>query len=81
MPEYRLPADENVIHSAKVADFVRHDRDFGSGTAPASVDIAEVRARKPRMVDGLVSMHLDKYKGKRRRIGLWRGQLRRTEDH
>jgi len=35
---------------------------FGSGTAPASVDIAEVRARKRRMVDSLVSMHLDKYK-------------------
>jgi pyruvate/2-oxoglutarate dehydrogenase complex dihydrolipoamide dehydrogenase (E3) component len=53
---------KNVIHSAKVADFVRHDRDFGSGTAPASVDIAEVRARKRQMVEGLVSMHLDKYK-------------------
>src|SRR5580700_5864902 len=53
---------KNVVHSAKVADFVRHDRDFGSGTAPASVDIAEVRARKRRMVDGLVSMHLEKYK-------------------
>src|SRR5580765_7581859 len=53
---------KNVIHSAKVADFVRHDRDFGSGTAPASVDMAEVRARKRRMVDGLVSMHMDKYK-------------------
>ncbi len=53
---------KNVIHSAKVADFVRHDRDFGSGTAPASVDIAEVRARKRRLVDGLVSMHIDKYK-------------------
>ncbi len=23
---------KNVIHSAKVADFVRHDREFGSGT-------------------------------------------------
>ena len=53
---------KNVIHSAKVADFVRHDREFGSGTAPASVEIAEVRARKRRMVDGLVSMHMDKYK-------------------
>ena len=53
---------KNVVHSAKVADFVRHDRDFGSGTAPASADIAEVRARKRRMVDGLVSMHMDKYK-------------------
>ena len=53
---------KNVIHSAKVADFVRHDRDFGSGTGPATVEIAEVRARKRRMVDGLVSMHMDKYK-------------------
>src|SRR5580692_10476678 len=53
---------KNVVHSAKVADFVRHDRDFGSGTAPASIEMAEVRARKRRMVDGLVSMHMDKYK-------------------
>src|SRR5580658_1539124 len=53
---------KNVVHRAKVADFVRHDRDFGSGTAPASIEMAEVRARKRRMVDGLVSMHLDKYK-------------------
>ena len=44
---------KNVIHSAKVADFVRHDRDFGSGTAPASIEMAEVRARKRRIVDGL----------------------------
>ena len=54
---------KNVIHSAKVADFVRHDREFGSGTAPASLEMAEVRARKRRMVDGLVRMHVDKYKG------------------
>ena len=53
---------KNVIHSAKVADFVRHDRDFGSGTTPASIEMAEVRARKRRMVDGLVSMHVDKYR-------------------
>src|ERR1700679_2042752 len=53
---------KNVVHSAKVADFVRHDRDFGSGTAPAAIEMAEVRARKRRMVEGLVSMHIDKYK-------------------
>lgn len=52
---------KNVIHSAKVADFVRHDREFGSGTASASIQMAEVRARKRRMVDGLVNMHIDKY--------------------
>jgi pyruvate/2-oxoglutarate dehydrogenase complex dihydrolipoamide dehydrogenase (E3) component len=54
---------KNMIHSAKVGDYVRHDRDFGSGTEPASIEMAEVRARKRRMVDGLVSMHIDKYKG------------------
>ena len=54
---------KNVIHSAKVADFVRQDRDFGSGTPPASLDMAEVRARKRRMVERLVSVHMDKYKG------------------
>jgi pyruvate/2-oxoglutarate dehydrogenase complex dihydrolipoamide dehydrogenase (E3) component len=52
---------KNVVHSAKVADFVRHDRDFGSGTARASIAMGEVRARKRLMVDGLVSMHMDKY--------------------
>src|SRR5215471_2829104 len=53
---------KNIIHSAKVADFVRHDRDFGSGTPLALLEMAEVRARKRRMVDGLVSTHMDKYK-------------------
>jgi hypothetical protein len=32
---------------------------FGSGTAPASTEMAEVRARKRRMVDGLVSAHME----------------------
>jgi len=62
VPNIACLPTKNVIHGAKVADFVRHDREFGSGTAPASVEIAEVRARKRRMVDGLVSMHIDKYK-------------------
>ena len=46
---------KNVIHSAKVADFVRHYRDFGTGTAPASIEMAEVMARKRRMVPVLQS--------------------------
>jgi len=56
-----LPS-KNIIHSAKVADLVRHDSDFGSETGPASVNMTEVRARKRKMVEGLVKMHLDKYK-------------------
>jgi pyruvate/2-oxoglutarate dehydrogenase complex dihydrolipoamide dehydrogenase (E3) component len=66
---------KNVIHSAKVADFVRHDRDFGSGTAPASIEMAEVRARKRRMVEGLVSMHMDKYKGSGAELVLGEGSF------
>ena len=66
---------KNVIHSAKVADFVRHDREFGSGTAAASIAMAEVRARKRRMVDGLVNMHMDKYKGSGAELVLGEGRF------
>src|SRR5262249_14259284 len=61
-PNIACMPTKNVIHSAKVADFVRHDRDFGSGTAAPSIEMAEVRARKRQMVEGLVSTHMDKYK-------------------
>src|SRR5438309_11522248 len=50
---------KNVIHSAQVVGFVRHDRDFGSSTVPASIELDEMTPRKRRMVDGLVSMHTD----------------------
>jgi pyruvate/2-oxoglutarate dehydrogenase complex dihydrolipoamide dehydrogenase (E3) component len=66
---------KNVIHSAKVADFVRHDREFGSGTPPATVEMAEVRARKRRMVDGLVSMHMDKYKASGAELVIGEGRV------
>jgi len=36
-----------IIHGAKAADFVRHDREFGSGAAPASTEMAEVFAKVP----------------------------------
>jgi hypothetical protein len=61
-------ADESARHEShehrarKSPDLVRHDRDFGSGTTPASIEMAEVRARKRSMVGGLVSTHMDKYK-------------------
>ena len=61
MPEHRLPSDKERDPQRKGADFVRHDRDFGSGTVPASIEMADVRARKRRMVDGLVGMHMVKY--------------------
>src|SRR5215831_5209391 len=56
-----LPS-KNEIWSAKVADLVRHADRFGSVTGPTSVDMAKVLARKREMVDGLITMHLDRYK-------------------
>jgi pyruvate/2-oxoglutarate dehydrogenase complex dihydrolipoamide dehydrogenase (E3) component len=72
-PKIACLPTKNVVHSAKVADFVRHDRDFGSGTAPASVDMAEVRARKRSMVDA--SSACTSTQRKRRRAGLREGRF------
>jgi pyruvate/2-oxoglutarate dehydrogenase complex dihydrolipoamide dehydrogenase (E3) component len=51
-----LPS-KNVIHSAKVVDFVRHASTFGLRLGPWTVDMAGVRQRKREMVDGLIAIH------------------------
>src|ERR1700687_5710009 len=56
-----LPS-KNIIHSAKVAELTRRAAEFGIATGPVKIDMAGVRARKRRMVDGLVKTHLDLYK-------------------
>ena len=55
-----LPS-KNVIYSAKVASLVGRHREFGIETGPISIDMAGVYARKRKMVDGIVQVHLDKY--------------------
>jgi pyruvate/2-oxoglutarate dehydrogenase complex dihydrolipoamide dehydrogenase (E3) component len=55
-----LPS-KNVIHSAKVASLVGRHREFGIETGPISIDMAGVYARKRKMVDDLIQLHLDKY--------------------
>ncbi|HEX4072671.1 MAG TPA: FAD-dependent oxidoreductase [Planctomycetaceae bacterium] len=56
-----LPS-KNVVHSAKVAnEFARHT-EFGMAVEGWKVDMAGVRERKRKMVDGLVAMHQQKYK-------------------
>jgi pyruvate/2-oxoglutarate dehydrogenase complex dihydrolipoamide dehydrogenase (E3) component len=57
-----LPS-KNVIHTAKVAWFVQHHQEFGIQTGPISIDMAGVYARKRNMVDDLVKIHLDQYRG------------------
>ncbi len=56
-----LPS-KNVIHSAKVASLVGRHREFGIETGPIAIDMAGVYARKREMVEGIVQVHLDKYR-------------------
>src|SRR5512146_1731719 len=56
-----LPS-KNVIHSAKVADLARHAAEFGVVTGGMSVNMAGVRARKRKMVEGDIRLHLELYK-------------------
>src|SRR3954454_811067 len=56
-----LPS-KNVIHGAKVASFFRRGAEFGIANGDGKVDMATVRDRKRKMVDGLVAPHLEKYR-------------------
>lgn len=56
-----LPS-KNVIYSARVASLVRRQREFGIETGPIAIDMAGVYARKREMVDGIIQVHLDKYR-------------------
>lgn len=56
-----LPS-KNIIHGARVADLVRRSAEFGISRGEWKVDMAAVRDRKRKMVDGLVELHLTKYR-------------------
>src|SRR5690242_12484723 len=56
-----LPS-KNVIHGAKVASYFRRGAEFGIAHGDWKVDMAAVRDRKQKMVDGLVAMHLQNYR-------------------
>ena len=55
-----LPS-KNIIHSAKVAAYVRESKEFGITTEEFSIDMSAVRGRKRRMVSGMNEMYLDNY--------------------
>jgi pyruvate/2-oxoglutarate dehydrogenase complex dihydrolipoamide dehydrogenase (E3) component len=57
-----LPS-KNVVHGAKVADYLRHASEFGM-VLPGGwkVDMEGVRARKRKMVDGLIETHLSNWR-------------------
>jgi pyruvate/2-oxoglutarate dehydrogenase complex dihydrolipoamide dehydrogenase (E3) component len=56
-----LPS-KNIIYSAKVAQLARHGTEFGVMIASMTVEMAGVHARKRKMVDGEIRLHLDLYK-------------------
>ena len=61
-PNVNCLPSKNEIWSAKVADFIHHAASFGMVAGSIAIDMARVRQRKREMVDGLVAMHLDKYR-------------------
>ena len=61
-PNVNCLPSKNEIWSAKVADLVHHATKYGVTLGSASSDMAAVRKRKREMVEGLIVMHLDRYK-------------------
>ncbi len=55
-----LPS-KNVVHSAKVASYLRRGEEFGIHLHGWEIDMAGVRARKRLMVDGLIQAQLGRY--------------------
>src|ERR1700712_3560912 len=55
-----LPS-KNFVHSAKVARYASQAAEFGlpAGTGPVNMEV--VRGRKRKMVEGLVSMHEERF--------------------
>ena len=56
-----LPS-KNIIHTAQVAQWARRGREFGVGSGDVYVDMKGVRQGKRSMVEGLVAMHLERFK-------------------
>src|SRR5580658_5514877 len=56
-----LPS-KNIIHSAKVVDYVRRSKEFGIMCDGFAIDMSGVRDRKRKMVHGLNEMYLDNYR-------------------
>lgn len=56
-----LPS-KNIIHSAKVASYLRRSREFGVATQGFTVEMSAVRNRKRRMVSSWNDLYLENYK-------------------
>jgi pyruvate/2-oxoglutarate dehydrogenase complex dihydrolipoamide dehydrogenase (E3) component len=74
-PNINCLPSKNEIWSARVADLVHHAARFGMLTNPVTIDMGRVRQRKGDMVDGLIAMHLDKYKASGAELIMGTGQF------
>ncbi|HYK37261.1 alpha/beta fold hydrolase [Alloacidobacterium sp.] len=61
-PNINCLPTKNEIWSAKVANLTVHAKEFGANTGHVSIDMETVRRRKREMVEGLIAIHLNKYK-------------------
>jgi pyruvate/2-oxoglutarate dehydrogenase complex dihydrolipoamide dehydrogenase (E3) component len=61
-PNINCLPSKNEIKSAEVADVVRHAGGFGTATAGVRTDMAQVLARKRKMVEAEVAFHLEQYR-------------------
>jgi pyruvate/2-oxoglutarate dehydrogenase complex dihydrolipoamide dehydrogenase (E3) component len=60
-PNIACMPSKNVIHSAKVAEFLRHAAAFGQRAGPATTDMAGVRRRKRAMVEDMIAIHRTRF--------------------
>jgi pyruvate/2-oxoglutarate dehydrogenase complex dihydrolipoamide dehydrogenase (E3) component len=56
-----LPS-KNIIHSAKIASYIRRSKEFGIAHDGFTIDMSGVRDRKRKMVSGLNDMYLENYR-------------------
>src|SRR5205809_42059 len=56
-----LPS-KNIIHSAKVASYVRRSKEFGIAHNGFTIEMSGVRERKRKMVTGMNEMYLETYR-------------------
>ena len=61
-PNIACMPSKNVIHSAKVASYFWRSGEFGITKENTQINMSGVRDRKRKMVDGMVDVHLARFK-------------------
>ena len=69
-----LPS-KNVIHSAKVASYLRRGAEFGIAPPSRPIDMVAVRERKRKMVQDEIDFHLQKYRQTGAELIMGRGRF------